>query len=333
MIKTPDFWYTAKPSPKARALQPIGRLYQFVTEHRLRSADPQPLDVPVVCVGNLVAGGSGKTPMVRYLVGQAKQMGIEAHVISRGYGGSITGPQLVMPTLHGADQIGDEPRELALLGCKVWVAKDRQAGAIAAARNGAELIILDDGLQSPNIHKDAVILRIDGGSGFGNGLGVPAGPLRSTIPFGMRQADLVVVLGEDVTNVSRHLPDDTPLITADLMTSGLQPAPTDDMPVYAVCGIARPERFRASLERAGFEVAGFEAFPDHHVLSPADWTRLQQAATDKGARLVVTMKDLARHTSFGGETPAALLVEMSVKDPDQHLAGLLQRLTSDDLAE
>ncbi len=293
-MRAPDFWWLSEGGPAGRLLEPVGLAYGWATARRLRRGRPWRPPVPVVCVGNLVAGGVGKTPVVVDLVRRlVRDHGLAAVVLSRGHGGRARGPVRVEAGGHEAATVGDEPLMMAREDLTVWVARDRAAGARAAVQAGAGALVMDDGFQNPALVKDLALVVVDGRRGFGNGRLIPAGPLREPVPAGLARADAVLVMGEDSAGVARRLPAGLPLLRATL-----QPGPRSralaGRPVVAFAGIGDPEKVFRMLRQVGARVVAAHPFADHHPYQGADIQPILDEAFALGAAPVTTAKDAAR---------------------------------------
>lgn len=317
-MRTPGFWFTAPDAlaPKARLLRPLSRLYAAATARRLRHPGTR-VSVPVICVGNLNAGGTGKTPTVIALLARLRERKIHAHVVSRGHGGKLTGPLQVDPGRHVAADVGDEPLLLAR-HAPVWIARDRAAGAIAAIAAGAEAIILDDGFQNPALIKDLSLIVVDAERGFGNGLCLPAGPLREPVATGLGRADLLLSIGRASAQqdfVRRW----GPAIVVPHLTAALEPvAKTADwagQKVLAFAGIGHPGKFFETLHGLGAEIVEAVPFGDHRPLGAADLARLATRAASLGATLATTEKDAMRLSAEWRDKVRVLPVQLKIDDP------------------
>lgn len=296
-LATPRWWYVRDNPPGAVTrfvLTPISWIWAAVTARKIAGARPVDPGVPVICVGNLTVGGTGKTPIVRELLKRLPG----AHGLSRGYGGREPGPLRVDPTVHTAAQVGDEP--LMLAGdAPFWISRDRPAGARAAAQTGARAIVMDDGHQNPTLKKTLSLVVVDGETRgnewpFGDGAVFPAGPMREPLKVGLARADAVVLL----------LPADLPAPDPDLLAlfgdkpvlvARLEPAaPPPAGRQLGFAGVGKPWKVERSLKAAGCDLADFVAFPDHGEYDEATLKALAAQAEVLEAGLVTTEKDWVR---------------------------------------
>ena len=314
------------------ALRPLAWLYGAVVALRNRRYDRalapcERASVPVVSVGNLTVGGTGKTPLVAFLAEQLVSAGLRPAIVSRGYGGSAGRGPLVVSAgegpLVGAAVAGDEPVWLArrVPGALVVVGADRPAGAREAAARGASIVLLDDGFQHRRLRRDLDVVLLDANDPFGGGRLLPAGRLREPLAS-LRRADVVIVtrsepgrLPPEIEELVRRHNAAAPILLAGHRPAGFVDAAGRAVPTprraLAFCGIGAPHAFRRDLERAGVEVVGLEAFRDHHRYRRGEIDTLRERARAGGAELVTTEKDLARLDPVIGLT--ALRIEVFVE--------------------
>ncbi len=300
-LATPRWWYVRdrRVMPVTRALlMPLSWIWSAVTTRRIARGEPFDCGVPVICVGNLTVGGTGKTPVVRAVATRLAARGQAVHLLSRGYGGSLSGPVRVDPDRHSAAEVGDEPLMLAR-DFPVWVARDRTSGARAAAAAGAQVIVMDDGHQNPSLRKALSLVVVDGETRgdewpFGDGRVFPAGPMREALAKGLARAQASVVL----------LPDDLAAADAELiraldarpaLVAHLRPAaPAPPGPQFGFAGIGKPWKVERALQAAGCDLVDFAPFADHLAYDEAVLQRLADRASLFNAGLVTTEKDWIR---------------------------------------
>jgi tetraacyldisaccharide 4'-kinase len=308
-MRTPEFW-AAPAGLTAGLLSPFGVVWQAAARLRRAVVRPYQASVPVICIGNLVAGGSGKTPVVLSLVALAAAQGQVVHVVTRGYGGRLNGPARVDPQRHDAVDVGDEALLIAARA-PCWVARDRAAGVHMAANAGADAVILDDGFQNPGIEKDLSVLVVDAEYGFGNQRVLPAGPLREPVAAGLARADAVALLGPG------GLPAAVAKAGLPVVRAELRPVNAGDFAgarVVAFAGIGRPGKFFASLREAGAVVIAEREFPDHHRFADREVADLREQALAADAVLVTTAKDWARLPPAAHAGIQVLEVEIAWQD-------------------
>ncbi len=297
-MQEPRFWHNPPKSPgiMARMLAPLSALWRVASERRMKQGPWHRVPVPVICVGNINIGGTGKTPTVIALAERLKSWGWQPHVVSRGYGGSLEGPVRVDTRRHKAAEVGDEPLLLAAF-CDAWVSRDRHRGALEAISAGADVILLDDGFQNPTLAKDVSIVVVDAVAGFGNGQIIPAGPLREPLETGLQRADAMVVIGPK--KARERFQSFWPVVGETPVCSGeLRPLETGmdwkGVKVLAFAGIGRPEKFFATLRGLGADIIKSEALADHQKLTLPLMRRLENDSFFKGAQMVTTEKDATR---------------------------------------
>ncbi|MDE2239105.1 MAG: tetraacyldisaccharide 4'-kinase [Rhodospirillales bacterium] len=281
----PEFW--TRRGPAAQLLRPFGLITRIATASRVRRAGIS-IGIKTICVGNVGVGGSGKTVVALDIL---TRLPGRPFALTRGYGGALRGPLLVERGLHTAAEVGDEALLLAELAPTIK-AEDRAAGGRLALAEGATAIVMDDGLQNPALRKDLSLLVIDGGYGFGNGLLLPAGPLREPVQSAAWRCHAAVLVGDDETGALAQLPPSMPVLRASMMPDCVEPL--GRRPVIAFAGIGRPEKFFRSVLSLGAELVNSHAYPDHHVYAAKEAKALLAEAADTGAKLVTTAKDFVK---------------------------------------
>ena len=321
-MQAPKFWYQSI-GLRACALWPMGRLYAWATAKRVKNITKTQPAVPTICIGNINVGGTGKTPTTIALARYFCERGIAVHIVSRGYGAKITSTFAVDPMKHTAAQTGDEPLIMAAF-TKTWVTPNRTMGIQAAAEAGAQVVLVDDGFQDPSFARTLSLVVVDAQQGFGNGLCLPAGPLREPVAAGLARADGMIVIGDDPIR-----PDLQRTITEfanPVLRAALHPVETGmdwtQGRYLAFAGIGQPDKFYKTLTALGANIVETVNLDDHQPLTPALIKRLAHQAHNLGADLITTEKDAVRlPKEYQGNIPF-LPVRLQMADTDQ-LSALL----------
>jgi tetraacyldisaccharide 4'-kinase len=329
MMRSPRFW-DRDVDPKSREgapvtrllLTPLAAIYAEVTARRIRNATPMALGIPVICVGNLTAGGSGKSPVVAAIRDYLTRMrgDVRGASLSRGYGGKQKGPLRVDPAVHDASQVGDEALMLSRSG-EAWIGADRVAAGQAMEADGVDIIIMDDGFQNPGLAKTLSIIVVDSIAGFGNGHVIPKGPLREPVQVGLARADALILMGDG------DPPADIDGFDGPVVRASIQPVASPPPGAYvAFAGIGRPEKFFDTLSACGTPPLDAVPFGDHHTYSDRDLNYLRALASDRGAQLITTEKDFVRLSPEQRGGIITLPVTAQFEQPEE-LAKLLSPVT------
>ena len=285
-MKTPEFWKSK--NLLADILTPLGLIYGLATALRLRFKKSRKVPYPVICIGNLTAGGTGKTPVSVSIAALLQQAGKRPFFITRGYGGKSRNI-FADAKKYNVRKTGDEPLLLARQAPTV-INPDRATGAELAIKNGADTIIMDDGFQNPGLYKDLSFLVFDGTTGIGNGKCIPAGPLRETFAAGIKRAQAIIILGEDKHNLAAQTKE-LPIFKGSVVAKKPE---INNNEIIAFAGIGRPEKFYTSLRELGFKLLKTVDFPDHHQYTMAELKKLITEAQKKNAVLFTTAKDFVK---------------------------------------
>ncbi len=320
--EAPPFWYE-EPGLQAHLLAPVAWVYGAIARRRMDRRDQPEVAAPVICVGNLTVGGTGKTPTALALAEAAMALSHKPGFVTRGYGGTHVRPHLVDPDHDTTRSVGDEPLLLARAAPTV-VGANRAQGATLLLDRGADLIIMDDGFQSRSLAIDFALITVDARRGIGNGRVIPAGPLRAPLRDQMRLADLVLRVGEgdggDIV-IRAAARAARPVAQASLVP--LDTRALKGKRLLAYCGIGDPPKFFATLKEAGLDVADTYAFGDHHEFGPNDAKALLEKADVGDLTLVTTAKDAVRLSYNDGplatlrERSMVLDVRLAFEDADQ----------------
>lgn len=294
--RAPDFWWRRR-SLLGMALSPLGLAYGHAVARRM-AGEGRSVSIPVICVGNLVVGGAGKTPTALEVANICREMRLRPGFLTRGYRGREKGPMSVVAGVHRAEDVGDEALLLAQSAPTV-VAVDRPSGAKLLAGLGVDIVVMDDGFQNPSLHKDLALVVVDAARGIGNGLPLPAGPLRAPLSAQIRHADALVILGEGAGEQGIRA---AARAGRAILRARLEPSRRRGLkrrPYLAFSGIADPAKFCASLTEAGAVVGHRMDFPDHHLFTEADCEAVMAEAKTRDLVPITTEKDRVRLNGRG----------------------------------
>ncbi|KLN62332.1 hypothetical protein WH96_02125 [Kiloniella spongiae] len=331
-MRTPEFWRHR--GLISTLLLPLSGFYYLGSILRQKLTSPTRVDVPVICIGNLTAGGSGKTPITLSLASSLQKMGKNPHIVSRGYGGEQEGPLRVSPSLHSARDVGDEPLMMALANSQstpVWISKNRVNGAKAAIKDGADIILLDDGFQNPTLQKDVSILVVDNKIGFSNERLIPSGPLRESIHNGLKRADAVFVIKQPDEAINPELA----AIFATKAVTSVTIKPADETnqselkskKIFAFAGIGYPHKFYNTLENLSAQICGSKDFPDHYQYTEDDLEKvLYMAQKAEADAIFTTEKDFVKIPEAYKDKISYLPIH-AVWDNSEFINTLLSKLT------
>ena len=317
-MREPRFW-SGEPDPRSRDAAPLTRflltpfawLYATITARKIATGTSTNVNATVICIGNISAGGVGKSPVVAALRARiSNQTQHRTATLSRGFGGRLKGPLKIDPNIHTAAEVGDEPLMLSHSG-ESWIGANRGAAGQAMTDNGVDVILMDDGHQNPGLAKDLSLIVVDAKTKFGNGFVIPKGPLREPVAKGLARADAIILIGDGPVP-EEAIASDLPVLHALIVPVGVPPS----IPLVAFAGIGRPEKVFETLQNAGADVRETVPFPDHHVYSDRDLKYLRNLASDHQATLITTEKDYVRLKQYQRDNILTLQVQAQFKDTD-----------------
>ncbi|MEK7661156.1 MAG: tetraacyldisaccharide 4'-kinase [Pseudomonadota bacterium] len=314
-MRAPAFWNIKHGRDAAFALRtilwPLSVLFDYFTQNRIKTAKPLRLAIPVISIGNLTLGGTGKTPLAQSLRRKLAEKYGKVAIVSRGYKGKLQWPVKVDIASHSAGDVGDEPLMLAQSG-DVYIGKSRAEAAQLAVANGAKAIILDDGHQNPSLAKDLSIVVVDGEVGFGNGMICPSGPLREQPETGLKRADIVVWIGDKSDAQTELSGFADKVYFANIIAQEHQ----YEGKYLAFCGIGRPEKFEGTLRDLSVDLVDLFPFPDHHDFSESEIAELRSRAASEGAKLITTEKDISRLNQSQKTGIEVVKIEIMFENPN-----------------
>jgi tetraacyldisaccharide 4'-kinase len=275
----------------SNSLYPFSLLFRFGTKIRNLISIKQKSPLPVICIGNIVVGGAGKTPVSLKIGKLLIKAGYKPHFISKGYAGLIKKSTLVQ-SWHSATSVGDESILLSEVA-PTWNGTDRINSSILAKKEGADCLIMDDGFQNPTIQKNFSIIVINAAQEFGNKKVMPSGPLRESINRGLSRTNLIVVVGEISDELKHTIPENISIIQAKFEIKK-ENKNFKGQNITAFAGIAYPEKFFTSLKEQGGKIVRQITYPDHYIYTEDDLLTLAETANKTKSILVSTKKDNVR---------------------------------------
>lgn len=317
-MKTPEYWQSN--SFISKLLSPLGWLYGSLTQLRLKIKKSPKAEVPVICIGNITAGGTGKTPVS---ISIAKMLATEMFhpfFVTRGYGGKLQ-DVMVNNKKHTAHDVGDEPLLLSKQA-PVIVNANRFEAAQKAVEQGADVVIMDDGFQNPSLHKDLSFLVFDGHYGIGNGRIIPAGPLRETLQDGVKRADAVIIMGKDKHELAQKC--GLPVFFGH--TEASQSSIDGSQDVIAFAGIGHPQKFYHTLKQQGFNVVKTVDFPDHHFYTRDELDKIIAEAKKLNAQIYTTGKDFVKIPALYHNDINVLDVAVVWDNPEKLVAFIKEKI-------
>jgi len=291
MLKAPKFWYQKKDSYLSRSLYPLSLLFRLGTKIRNFASTSKKSSLPVICIGNIVVGGAGKTPVSLKIGKILIKAGYKPHFISKGYAGIIKTSTLV-ESWHSPTSVGDESILLSKVA-PTWIGKNRNLSGEYAKMQGGDCLIMDDGFQNPTIYKDFSIIVINASQEFGNKRVMPSGPLRESIKRGLTRTNLVIVIGDTTDDLKKVIPSHIPIMSAKFAINKENKI-FKGQKITAFAGIAYPEKFFISLAEQGAQIVKEVIYPDHHIYHENDLLKLAEIANKTQSILVSTQKDFVR---------------------------------------
>lgn len=328
-MKNPEFWYDCTKPWLEKILSPLSYLWKMGGKIRFIGKKPYIGSMPIIVIGNVTTGGTGKTPTAIFIANLFKDMGKNPVFITRGYGGSLKDPTMINDSLS-YEETGDEPQILNY-HAPVIVAKNRVEGVELAEKNGFDVVILDDGLQNhPCFYTPPTnffnILVCDAKRGFGNGRIMPAGPLREEIETALKKVEIIFIIGDSYKEPPNILKTSDKILVQASKRPLLHGQSYKEQKIIAFAGLGNPDQFFEMLEKQGGIVLEKHIFPDHYPYTNSIIERLINDAQRSDALLVTTEKDMIRIDKKYYPYISPFLIDLFVDEKDKSL--IIQKLRS-----